>query len=149
MADAVVAVLLVAGSGLMFVAALGILRMPDLFTRMQATTKAATLGVGLLLAAAAVEFGELAVTTRVIAAAVFIAMTAPVAAHLLGRAAYFLGVPLWEGSVRDELRGRYNERAHALASMQELLGEERLAPGRATRRGADAPIADQGTPPAT
>jgi len=113
MADAAVAVLLVAGSGLMFVAALGILRMPDLFTRMQATTKAATLGVGLLLAAAAVEFGELAVTTRVIAAAVFIAMTAPVAAHLLGRAAYFLGVPLWEGSVRDELRGRYNERAHA------------------------------------
>ena len=142
MADVVVAVLLVAGSGLMFVAALGILRMPDLFTRMQATTKAATLGVGLLLAAAAVEFGELAVTTRVIAAAVFIAMTAPVAAHLLGRAAYFLGVPLWEGSVRDELRGRYNERAHALASMEELLGEGRLAPGRATRRGADTPVAD-------
>ena len=143
MADVVVAVLLVAGSGLMFVAALGILRMPDLFTRMQATTKAATLGVGLLLAAAAVEFGELAVTTRVIAAAVFIAMTAPVAAHLLGRAAYFLGVPLWEGSVRDELRGRYNERAHALASMEELLGEERLAPGRATRRGADVRAADE------
>jgi multicomponent Na+:H+ antiporter subunit G len=104
---------------------------------------AATLGVGLLLAAAAVEFGELAVTTRVIAAAVFIAMTAPVAAHLLGRAAYFLGVPLWEGSVRDELRGRYNERAHALASMEELLGEGRLAPGRATRRGADVRAADE------
>lgn len=135
MADIIVGVLLVVGSSLMFVAALGILRMPDLFTRMQATTKAATLGVGLLLAAAAVEFGNLAVTTRVIAAAVFIAMTAPVAAHLLGRAAYFLGVPLWEGSVRDELRGRYNERAHALASLEEELGEERLAPGRATRRG--------------
>jgi multicomponent Na+:H+ antiporter subunit G len=143
MADAAVAVLLVASSGLMFVAALGILRMPDLFTRMQATTKAATLGVGLLLAAAAVEFGELAVTTRVIAAAVFIAMTAPVAAHLLGRAAYFLGVPLWGGAVRDELRGRYNERAHALASMEELLGEGRLAPGRATRRRADVRAADE------
>ncbi len=136
MGELTVAVLLVVGSALMAVAALGILRMPDLFTRMQATTKAATLGVGLLLAAAAVEFGDLAVTTRVIAAAVFIAMTAPVAAHLLGRAAYFLGVPLWEKSVRDELRGRYNERAHALASMEELLGEGRLAPGRATRRGA-------------
>ncbi len=135
MAEVVVAVLLVVGSSLMFVAALGILRMPDLFTRMQATTKAATLGVGLLLAAAAVEFGDLAVTTRVLAAAVFIAMTAPVAAHLLGRAAYFLGVPLWEGSVRDELRGRYNERAHALASLEEELGEGRLAPGRAPRRG--------------
>lgn len=142
MREAVVGVLLVGGASLMFIAALGILRMPDLFTRMQATTKAATLGVGLLLAAAAVQFGDLAVTTRVIAAAVFIALTAPVAAHLLGRAAYFLGVPLWEGSVRDDLRGRYNERAHALASMEELLGE-RAAPGRATRRGVVSAIFDE------
>jgi multicomponent Na+:H+ antiporter subunit G len=134
-ANLVVGVLLVLGSSLMFVAALGILRMPDLFTRMQATTKAATLGVGMLLAAAAVNFGDLAVTTRVIAAAVFIAMTLPVAAHLLGRAAYFLGVPLWERSVRDDLRGRYDELAHELASIEELVGDERLAPGRAARRG--------------
>jgi multicomponent Na+:H+ antiporter subunit G len=135
MTDWLVGLFAVAGAALMFLAGLGVLRMPDLFTRMQATTKAATLGVVFVLSAAAIEFGELAVVTRAAAAAVFIAMTGPVAAHLLGRAAYFLGVPLWEKSVRDDLRGRYNARAHALASMEEALGEERLAPGRARRRG--------------
>ena len=132
MTDVLVGLLAVAGAALMFLAGLGVVRMPDLFTRMQATTKAATLGVVFVLAAAAIEFGELAVVTRA-AAALFIAMTGPVAAHLLGRAAYFLGVPLWRGSVRDDLRGRYNERAHALASLEEELGPGRLAPGRASR----------------
>lgn len=135
MTDVLVGLLAVAGAALMFLAGLGVVRMPDLFTRMQATTKAATLGVVFVLAAAAIEFGELAVVTRAAAAAVFIAMTGPVAAHLLGRAAYFLGVPLWRGSVRDDLRGRYNERAHALASLEEELGPGRLAPGRASRPG--------------
>lgn len=135
MREVAVGVFLVGGAGLMFVAALGIVRMPDLFTRMQATTKAATLGVVLLLAGAGLHFGELAVTTRVVAAAVFIMLTAPVAAHLLGRASYFLGVPQWEGSVLDDLRGRYNERAEAVARMDAQRGG-RVAPGRAERRGA-------------
>jgi multicomponent Na+:H+ antiporter subunit G len=116
--DVIVAVLLLAGTALMLIAAIGVLRMPDLFTRMQATTKAATLGVGLLLIGAAVHFGDTGVTTRVLAATAFIFLTMPIAAHLLGRAAYFLGVPLWEGSVRDELRSHLDELEHAEVSRQ-------------------------------
>lgn len=108
--------LVLAGSALMLIAAIGVVRMPDLFTRMQATTKAATLGAGLVMLGTAVHFATFGVTTRAIAAIAFVLLTAPIAAHLLGRAAYFLGVPLWDGSVRDELRDRYDWETHILAS---------------------------------
>lgn len=97
-------VLLVAGALFMVVAAIGILRMPDIFLRMSATTKAATLGVGLILVAAVLFFDDLAITSRAIATIVFLFLTAPVAAHILGRAAYFDRVPLWSGTIADELR---------------------------------------------
>ncbi len=108
--------LVLAGSALMLIAAIGVVRMPDLFTRMQATTKAATLGAGLVMLGTAVHFATFGVTTRAVAAIAFVLLTAPIAAHLLGRAAYFLGVPLWDGSVRDELRDRYDWETHILAS---------------------------------
>ncbi len=92
--------------GVLFIliAALGVLRMPDLFLRMSTTTKAATLGVGLVFVAAALSFRELGVTTRAMAVVVFLLLTAPVGAHMLGRAAHLGGVPLWENTIQDELR---------------------------------------------
>jgi multicomponent Na+:H+ antiporter subunit G len=102
------------GAGLMLIAAIGAVRMPDLFTRMQATTKAASLGAGMVLIGVAIHFGQPGVTMRAAVTIAFIVLTTPVAAHLLGRAAYFLGVPLWSGSVRDELRGHYDPATHAL-----------------------------------
>jgi multicomponent Na+:H+ antiporter subunit G len=109
-------VMLLIGGAFMLLAAVGIVRMPDLFTRMQPATKAATLGAGFVLLAVAVFFEDLGVTSRAVAAALFIVITAPVAAHMIARAAYFVGVPLWEGTRFDELRGRYDHRAHTLAS---------------------------------
>lgn len=119
--------LVLVGSALMLIASIGVLRMPDLFTRMQATTKAATLGAGLVLLGTAVHFATFSVTTRAVAAIAFVLLTAPIAAHLLGRAAYFLGVPLWEGSVRDELRDRYDWETHILASAGR--GDVAIRPG--------------------
>jgi len=116
MGAVVTGVLVIMGSALMLIASIGVVRMPDLFTRMQATTKAATLGAGLVLLGTAVHFATFSVTTRAVAAIAFVLLTAPIAAHLLGRAAYFLGVPLWEGSVGDELRDRYDWETHILAS---------------------------------
>ncbi|MCO5200791.1 MAG: monovalent cation/H(+) antiporter subunit G [Chloroflexi bacterium] len=116
MQAAVTGTLVLVGAGLMLIAAIGVVRMPDLFTRMQATTKAATLGAGLVILGTAVHFATFSVTTRAVAAIAFVLLTAPIAAHLLGRAAYFLGVPLWEGSVRDELRDRYDWETHILDS---------------------------------
>jgi multicomponent Na+:H+ antiporter subunit G len=108
--------LLVIGAAFMFIAALSVIRMPDLFLRMSASTKAATLGAGLMLVGAAVAFNNLAITGRAVAIVLFLLITAPVSAHMLARAAYFDGVRLWEGTVTDEMRGRYDPRTHQLAS---------------------------------
>ncbi|MDX2079237.1 MAG: monovalent cation/H(+) antiporter subunit G [Terrimicrobiaceae bacterium] len=102
----VVAVLVVLGAAFMCLAGLGILRMPDLFTRMHASTKGASLGVALLLIAAVVVFQDLTVAAKAFVTIAFIFLTAPVAAHMLGRAAYAKSIQLWSGSVIDEGRGK-------------------------------------------
>jgi multicomponent Na+:H+ antiporter subunit G len=101
--SALVAVLLVLGAALMSLAAVGLLRLPDVYTRMSAASKAATLGVSLVLLGAAVHFGTAAVAGRAVVIAAFLFLTAPVAAHAIGRAAYRRGSPLWKGTVVDEL----------------------------------------------
>jgi len=126
MSDAISAVLLLSGSMFMFLAAVGVVRMPDLFTRMQTTTKSATLGAGCMLLAAAFYFGDLGVTTRALAVIAFLFLTAPVAAHMIGRAAYFVGVPLWEGTIKDELQGHYDLRTHT------LISDMPVSPGQAS-----------------
>ncbi|HZI19364.1 MAG TPA: monovalent cation/H(+) antiporter subunit G [Pyrinomonadaceae bacterium] len=106
--------LLFAGAIFLLLAALGVLRMPDLFSRMQAATKAATLGAGLMLLAVAAHFDDTGTTVRALLVTAFFFLTAPVAAHMIGRAAYIIGVPLWEGTITDELRGAYDPQTHAL-----------------------------------
>lgn len=97
------------GALFILLAGVGILRMPDTYLRMAVTTKAATLGVGLLLFAAALYFNDLSTTTRVVAIIIFILLTAPVGAHLIGRASYIVGNKLWEKSVIDDLEGKYRK----------------------------------------
>lgn len=96
------AFLLVAGALFAALAGLGVVRLPDVYTRMHAATKAGTLGAGLVLIAAAVHFADAGLTLKVVATLFFLMLTAPVAAHMIGRAAYRSGVPLWERSVIDE-----------------------------------------------
>lgn len=102
--EAVAAALAVAGGFFCFVAGLGVLRMPDLYLRMHASSKAGTLGCGLILLAVAVRFDDVGIAARAVAAAAFLMLSAPVGAHMIGRAAYRAGVPLWDRSVRDEWR---------------------------------------------
>ncbi len=109
-------VLLLAGAAFMLLAALGLLKMPDLFLRLQATSKATTLGVGCLMLGVAIHFGDFGNVLRSAAIVVLFFVTAPVAAHVIARAAYLVGTPLWKGSVVDELRGHYDERTHELRS---------------------------------
>ena len=80
------------------VAALGVLRMPDLMLRMHASTKAGTLACGVTMLATALVFGDLAVAVRAAGVVLFLLLTAPVAAHMLGRAALRTGVTtrLWD-----------------------------------------------------
>ncbi|MHB1399850.1 MAG: monovalent cation/H(+) antiporter subunit G [Trichloromonadaceae bacterium] len=107
MKEILISGLLVGGAGFIFFTALGLLRMPDIFLRLTCTSKAATLGIGLLLVALAVHFGELDVSTRALATIGFILLTTPVASHRIGRVAYLDGAPLWEGTIIDEMRGKF------------------------------------------
>ena len=95
---------LLVGSLFVLVAALGVLRLPDLLMRMHAATKAGTLGAGLLLVAVAVSTPETSVMARAVATFVFLLLTAPIAAHLIARAAYYSGeATLWDRTSVDEL----------------------------------------------
>lgn len=98
------ATLLLAGSGFMLLAAVGVLRLPDVYLRLSATTKSATLGVSSLLAGVAVGFADWEAVFTALLVMAFFLLTAPVAAHVIGRAAYFAGAPLWEGTHHDALR---------------------------------------------
>jgi multicomponent Na+:H+ antiporter subunit G len=104
MTDLVTAILWLSGSAFALLAAIGVLRMPDVFTRMQASTKASTLGLGCLLIGAAVQAGDFATCIRVATIGAFVLLTTPVAGLVIARAAYFGDVPLWEGTVLDERR---------------------------------------------
>jgi len=104
--ELITAFLLIAGGLFAAVAGIGLLRLPDVLIRMHASTKAGTLGAGLMLAAVAVHFAEPGLALRALATIAFLLITAPVAAHMIGRAAYRAGVPLWRHTVVDELRAQ-------------------------------------------
>ncbi len=102
MRDILTAIVWLAGSGFALLAAIGVLRMPDVFTRMQASTKASTLGLACLLTGTAIQMGDFASITRTASIGAFVLLTTPVAGLVIARASYFAGVPLWEGTVLDE-----------------------------------------------
>ena len=104
--DSIAAVLLLTGSLFTLTAAIGLLRLPDVYSRMHAASKAGTLGSCVILLALAVVEADLAVATRVAAAIVFFIITAPISAHLLARAALTAAYPLWRGSVVNETDNR-------------------------------------------
>ncbi len=115
MSDFFTAFFLVVGALFLLLAALGVLRMPDLFTRLSAQTKAVALGSGSMFMAVLVHFDDVTTDTRAIAGIAFFLVTAPVAAHVIARAAYRLGLPLWEGTVIDEM-APHEERRKAAAA---------------------------------
>lgn len=104
--------------GALFVltAALGILKMPDFFTRLSVTVKAATLGIGCILLSTAFYFYDFSVTSKVFAIIFFLFITAPVAGHMISRAAYFSNTKLWKNTLIDELKGKYDKQTHTLKS---------------------------------
>lgn len=92
-----VAVLVLAAGSVFFslVSTVGILRLPDLYTRAHASSKADTLGAGLGLAAVAVAFGPSRAALKVVFLIAFIYFTSPTAAHAISRAAYDQGIEPW------------------------------------------------------
>jgi multicomponent Na+:H+ antiporter subunit G len=108
MNEIMAALLLFCGSLFSFIAALGMLRLPDTVIRMHAATKAGTLGAGVILIAEAFFYAELGIILRALAAITFLLLTAPVAAHLIGRAAYYSRIRLWHKTWVDQLKDSYS-----------------------------------------
>jgi len=101
----VVGTLILIGAFFALAASIGILRLPDLYTRMHAASKAGTLGSGVMLIALAIYAPGHSTVTRALAAVLFFLLTAPISAHLLAKAAHAAGYRLWDGSVRDDMFG--------------------------------------------
>lgn len=96
-------VLVIVGALFTLAAAVGVLRLPDLYTRMHAASKAGTMGACVMLLALAVSAGDVAIVARALAGVVFFLLTVPISSHLLARAAHAAGYPLSDVTVRDDL----------------------------------------------
>jgi multicomponent Na+:H+ antiporter subunit G len=94
--------LFIVGATFALLASIGVLRMPDVFTRMQASTKASTLGLGCLLTGVALTHPHLSFVVRTASIGAFMLLTTAVSAHVIARAAARSGAPLWKGTVVDE-----------------------------------------------
>lgn len=94
---------LVMAVGLAFdlVGCIGLVRLPDVYNRLQAGTKCVTLGTFLILLGVVIRFGFGSMGWKALLCLWFIAMTSPTAAHAIARAAHRAGYPLWKGSVGD------------------------------------------------
>ncbi|MGX9355749.1 monovalent cation/H(+) antiporter subunit G [Roseobacteraceae bacterium S113] len=102
MGEWIVIVLILTGSAFGALGGLGIVRLPDVLIRMHASTKIGTLACGLICAGAAVYFGTSEIIIRAVAIVLFLLLTAPIAAHMIGRAAVSTGVPLYTGKPGED-----------------------------------------------
>ncbi|MFQ6136345.1 MAG: monovalent cation/H(+) antiporter subunit G [Candidatus Hydrothermarchaeales archaeon] len=107
MIDTIVMLFFIIGLFFFIVGTIGLLRLPDVYTRMHATTKCDTLGAMTILTGLAVYSvvlgapGSLFISGKMILIATFIFVANPTSAHAIAKAAYLSGVKLWEGSVFD------------------------------------------------
>lgn len=91
----VASIVMMVGAFFALVAAIGVVRMPDIYCRMHAATKAGAFGVGLILTVLLLIHPSVRVVVQSGLIVVFFYLTAPIAAHLIGRLALQSGIPLW------------------------------------------------------
>lgn len=99
--------MLLLGLGFCLLAGVGILRMPDIYTRMQASTKAGTLGIACIIAAVGFHFKDAIISLQAGLVIAFLFLTAPIASHLIARSVYFFGKRGWETGALDEMADMY------------------------------------------
>lgn len=100
--DVLTSAFLLTGALFALLAAVGLLRLPDVFLRMQASAKASTLGLSCLLIGAALQLPEVSSIIRLASVGAFLMLTAPLAAHVVARASFIRATPLWRGTVVNE-----------------------------------------------
>jgi len=97
------AIITLLGSVFLLLGSLGLLRMPDLYNRMQAGTKATTLGSILFLSGLAISQSEFISIDKTVVLILFIVFTNPISSHALARASHFIGISLTEETTVDRL----------------------------------------------
>lgn len=112
--------LLIVGSTFILIASIGLLKMPDVYLRMSASTIAATLGIFLILIACALHFRDLKVALHVFGIIIFLILTVPVGAHLMARASYISKLPMWDKTKCDDLKGKYDKFSNEFKSTDNL-----------------------------
>ncbi len=89
-------ILILMGAFFSLIAALGVVRMPDLYCRMHAATKAGAFGLTLILIALCILAPDLRVIIQSVLIIIFFYLTAPIAGQMIGRAASLRNIPTWE-----------------------------------------------------
>ena len=102
MSDAIGLTLITIGVLFDLFGCIGMVRLPDVYNRLQAGTKCVTLGVCLILSGAVVMGDARPLQLKAAVCIVFILLSSPTAAHALARAARVSGIPLWQKSVVDQ-----------------------------------------------
>ncbi|ARI76985.1 monovalent cation/H(+) antiporter subunit G [Halobacillus mangrovi] len=102
--DIIICISLLGGTFFILSGSIGILRFPDVYARLHAATKSSTLGVaGIMIGAFLFLYMEHNIVSgKLLLGILFVLLTAPVSGHMISRAAYRSGVPLWDKSVKDD-----------------------------------------------
>jgi multicomponent Na+:H+ antiporter subunit G len=106
MTEWIASIALILGSLFMLVAAIGVVKLSDVYMRMHAITKAASLGAILMLLAVYVWHPQWIVFIEALMVVLFVILTAPIAAHMIAKAAHQSGMPKGPGYIMDELEGK-------------------------------------------
>jgi multicomponent Na+:H+ antiporter subunit G len=126
--DAIVIALAVIGLAFTLSGAVGILRMPDVYSRIQCSSKTVTMGALPVLIALVVGQGPVSTYgSRALLVAVLLLIVNPAASHALVRAAYKAGVPMWPGAVTDEPRPAAGRRAAGDQAAGDVAAGDRAA----------------------
>ncbi|RXI99990.1 Na+/H+ antiporter subunit G [Anaerobacillus alkaliphilus] len=115
MIEIIISLLVLLGGFLSLLGAIGIVRFPDVYGRLHAATKSATLGVISTMLAVYVHFHfvEGLFSGKVLLTILFVFLTAPVAGFMIARSAYNVGVELWDQSTQDDLKKAFEKKAKA------------------------------------
>jgi multicomponent Na+:H+ antiporter subunit G len=94
---------LILGALFVLISAIGLLRLPDLYMRMHATTKTTSMGVTLILAGIIMAYPEVTIVIKGLLIIIFIYLTAPLGTHMISKAGHLLNIKKWDRYVEDDM----------------------------------------------
>lgn len=94
----------IAGALFILISAIGLLRLPDLFMRMHASTKTTSMGFTLILIGVIVAFPAPGTVIKSLLIIIFIYLTTPLGTHMVGKSGHLLGIKQWRHAVRDDMK---------------------------------------------